>query len=110
VPAARFEIEVAFASRSHFHRKCRPRLYLDGMGSTRSTDLPDKLIFRIHVKPSRKKYFSFPEAQISRILRPSRFAQEGRFAIVTDVGSGMRWTRRLHRTSVAEADGEIVRS
>ena len=35
--------------------------------------------------------------------------QEGRFAVVTDVGSGMRWTLWLRRkTSAAEADGEVV--
>ena len=34
--------------------------------------------------------------------------QEGRLAIVTDVGSGMRWTRGLRLTGVAGADGEIV--
>src|SRR6185312_15886942 len=44
---------------------------------------------------------------------------EGRFAIVTNVGRGMRWTRRLQLTSEAEArqshlaetgcaDGEVV--
>jgi hypothetical protein len=38
---------------------------------------------------------------------------EGRFAIVTDVGSGMRWTREfwaqsLRKTTKALADGEIV--
>jgi hypothetical protein len=33
---------------------------------------------------------------------------EGRFAVVTNVGSGMRWTRRPRETSVADAYGEIV--
>ena len=42
------------------------------------------------------------------MLSPVPFPQEGRFAIVTDVGSGMRWTLRLHQTSEADADGEIV--
>jgi hypothetical protein len=36
--------------------------------------------------------------------------QEGRYAIVTSVGRGMRWTQRLRETSAAGADGEIVRS
>ena len=41
------------------------------------------------------------------------FPQEGRLAIVTDVGSGMRWTRKrcaqfVARTNDAFADGEIV--
>ena len=34
--------------------------------------------------------------------------QEGRIAIVTDVGSGMRWTRMRRKTSGAIADGEGV--
>jgi hypothetical protein len=34
--------------------------------------------------------------------------QEGRFAIVTDVGCGMRWTRALRETSAADADGKVV--
>jgi len=34
--------------------------------------------------------------------------QEGRFAIVTDVGSGMRWTRWCRETNDAYADGEGV--
>jgi hypothetical protein len=39
---------------------------------------------------------------------PSRTHQEGRIAIVTDVGRGERWTRKLRLTSVAEADGKVV--
>src|ERR1700737_4128777 len=34
-----------------------------------------------------------PVPQISIIIRPVPLPQEGRFAIVTDVGGGMRWTR-----------------
>ena len=33
---------------------------------------------------------------------------EGRFAIVTDVGRGMRWTPRCRQTSGKRADGEVV--
>src|SRR6201987_1414895 len=36
------------------------------------------------------------------------FPHEGRFAIVTDVGSGTRWTRWSSRTSYPNADGEVV--
>jgi hypothetical protein len=36
------------------------------------TDLPDGLIFRNHVKPSREKYFAFSEAQIRRMVAPFR--------------------------------------
>jgi hypothetical protein len=34
--------------------------------------------------------------------------QEGRFAIVTDVGSGMRWTLVARKTSATAADGKVV--
>ena len=37
---------------------------------------------------------------------PSR--SEGRFAIVTDVGCGMRWTRMVLLTRAPDADGEVV--
>src|SRR5205814_9713379 len=40
--------------------------------------------------------------------RPSRTPQEGRIAIVTDVGRGMRWTRQRAQTNGANADGEVV--
>jgi len=39
---------------------------------------------------------------------PSRAPQEGRFAIVTDVECGMRWTRWRRWTSGIKADGEVV--
>jgi hypothetical protein len=35
-------------------------------------------------------------------------AQEGRLAIVTNVGCGMRWTRAAQLTSALDADGEVV--
>jgi hypothetical protein len=44
------------------------------------------------VQPVDKKYFSFSEAQISCMTDPIPSPPEGRIAIVTDVGSGMRWT------------------
>ena len=34
--------------------------------------------------------------------------QEGRFAVVTNVGYGMRWTPWRRQTSGAVADGEVV--
>jgi hypothetical protein len=35
-------------------------------------------------------------------------SQEGRFAVVTDVGCGMRWTLITPLTNGAKADGEVV--
>ena len=49
-------------------------------------------IIRISVKPQNKKYFAFRVGQISGIWFAVSRPQEGRFAIVTDVGRGMRWT------------------
>ena len=44
------------------------------------------------------------QAHIAPVPRP----REGRFAIVTSVGRGTRWTLAARATSAAEADGEIV--
>jgi len=44
------------------------------------------------------------------VFAPSRALQEGRFAIVTNVGCGMRRTLWHQLTSDAKADGEVVRS
>jgi hypothetical protein len=72
------------------------------------SDLPDGLIFRIHVKPISQKYFALSEAKIRCMDFVVPPPQEGRIAIVTDVGSGMRWTRRPRETSAADADGQGV--
>jgi hypothetical protein len=61
------------------------------------------------VQSSREKYFVLPVGQI--IFRTShRLAthKEGRFAIVTNVGRGMRWTPSGRKTSGMAADGEVV--
>jgi len=57
------------------------------------------------VKPLREKYSDFQKARITAISFAVLFPQEGRFAVVTDVGSGMRWTRRLMR---AKACGRMM--
>jgi hypothetical protein len=41
-------------------------------------------------------------------FRTSRAHIKGRFAIVTNVGRGMRWTRRHQKTNDVGADGEVV--
>jgi hypothetical protein len=55
-----------------------------------------------------QKYSGFPKPQISRIVPSSRRLDEGRFAIVTDVGGGVRWTRTALQTRAPEADGQAV--
>jgi hypothetical protein len=53
----------------------------------------------------RKSNFRFSEIYVC--LHASRRRQsKGRIAIVTDVGSGKRWTQPLHQTSVVAADGQ----
>jgi hypothetical protein len=58
-------------------------------------DLPDGQISRFAVQPLSEKYFA------SRVGRNSSrgvvvlYPSEGRFAIVTNVGCGMRWTRAM---------------
>jgi len=47
-------------------------LAIAGLHEKRRTDLPDDLIFRIRVKPSEEKYFSFSETQIRCMDTPSR--------------------------------------
>ena len=51
--------------------------------------------------------FALCPNQIHKRRCPVPF-NEGRFAIVTDVGRGRRWTRMAHQTNAREADGEVV--
>ncbi len=71
----------------------------DAIGFARAAGaflLPDGQItsFRENrfVQPLSQKYFALSEAQISRMVRAVLTRLEGRIAIVTDVGSRMRWT------------------
>jgi hypothetical protein len=58
------------------------------LAETGSADLPDGQFCKIRVQPSGKKYFACPVGQIT-FTDFSRLApQEGRIAIVTDVGRG----------------------
>jgi hypothetical protein len=54
------------------------------------------------------KYLRSGRTQITAISPAVSFPLEGRFAIVTDVGNGMRWTRVARLTKRAHADGEVV--
>ena len=53
-------------------------------------------------------YFCFHQTQITDISFAIPHPSEGRFAIVTDVGRGERWTREFCQTSEIFADGKIV--
>ena len=54
------------------------------------------------------KIFCFPCGPNHLFVSRHPVPNEGRFAIVTDVGCGMRWTRGARETSGADADGEVV--
>jgi hypothetical protein len=57
---------------------------------------------------SLRKNISFRRRVETVLLIRHPASQEGRFAVVTDVGCGMRWTRQRRKTSGAGADGEVV--
>ena len=62
------------------------------------------------VQPLGKKFFAFAVGQISARTPAIPCPQEGRFAIVTDVGCGMRWTRSVRLTSVLQRTAKLCRS
>jgi hypothetical protein len=64
------------------------------------SDLPDGLFGDGRVQPLLQKYFASPLTQIKSKILPSRSREEGRLAIVTDVGSGMRWTQQRQAQSL----------
>jgi hypothetical protein len=49
--------------------------------------------------PSAKNFWLVPSGKSTSQVRPSRAPQEGRIAIVTNVGCGMRWTPWLRTTN-----------
>jgi hypothetical protein len=49
-----------------------------------------------------------PTGKSPLALRAVPHPQEGRIAIVTDVGRGMRWPRFALKTSARSLDGEVV--
>jgi hypothetical protein len=91
------------------------RATADKSASTRPTDLcdlPDGQISQSSVcrlSRSRAKNFPLcPSGKSSLPTRPVPPRQEGRFAIVTDVECGMRWTWMAPLTNGAIADGQAV--
>jgi hypothetical protein len=66
------------------------------------SDLPDGRAVENPVESPLQKYFASPVGQIISTNSRHPVPQEGRIAIVTDVGHGMRWTRqRLARDGIA---------
>ena len=70
--------------------------------------MPDGQITKILSSRLLKKYSAFPVGQISATSSPVSRPQEGRIAIVTDVGRGMRWTRWRAQDERRHAYGEVV--
>ncbi len=65
-------------------------------------DLPDGLPGRFRVQCHQQKYFASPFGRNRFMDSAIPSHTEGRFAIVTDVGHGMRWTRqRFARDGIA---------
>src|ERR1700761_1652296 len=62
-----------------------------------TTDLPDGQISDFPAEPPCEKYFAFRFGRNSSRGIAVPASPEGRFAIVTDVGCGMRWTRSRQR-------------
>src|ERR1700693_845384 len=61
----------------------------------RPVDLPRRANQRLTVQPPSQKYSGSLLTQITSTSFASRPNTEGRFAIVTNVGQGMRWTRAV---------------
>ena len=72
------------------------------------TDLPDRHSVDSSVQPFPQKYFASSPGRNTFKPHAVPPSHEGRIAIVTDVGCGMRWTRRCHETNDTAADGEAV--
>ena len=62
----------------------------------------------VRVQPSSQKYSGVLFTQITSTSIAIPHPQEGRIAIVTDVGRGRRWTRLGRKTNGFFADGEVV--
>ena len=71
-------------------------------------ELSNRIKLMLPVQSWPQKYF---RSLLTRLTHTS-FAipahTEGRFAIVTDVGQGMRWTQAAPKTRALPADGEVV--
>jgi hypothetical protein len=89
----------------HGDRSCRSAhrrviafaVWLRGRMPALPDDLPDGQFFEFHVQPLSQKYFACPVGQISGTESGRPASIKGRFAIVTNVGREMRWTRRCYR-------------
>jgi hypothetical protein len=70
--------------------------------------LPDRQITEKPVQSALQKYFRSRLPQIKIISAAVSSHQEGRLAIVTDVGNEMQWTLMRRGRTAREADDEVV--
>jgi hypothetical protein len=68
-------------------------------GDFAAGDLPDGQFEHSTVQTIAQKYFAFAVGQITARSLPVPRPHEGRFAIVTDVGCGVRWTLVARKTN-----------
>jgi hypothetical protein len=91
----------------------RGRALPTSRGLRAGDELSNRIELMLPVQSSSKKYFRSLPTQITCISLAIPAHTEGRFAIVTDVGQGMRWTRAARRNILRGrgadlADGEAV--
>jgi hypothetical protein len=111
-PRKRGEVEQAARRRATQLNFARCRGARTPLGAKNRVRLNSNFVNRFKliwvVQMDAQKYFTLPTTQIKLTTLAVPLPQEGRFAIVTDVGSGMRWTpwrrvdeRRLRWTAKA---------
>jgi hypothetical protein len=83
-------------------------MFVEVVAAPSAPMLPVGQIAESYVQPCVKKYFDSLLSQITSTSIAVPAHTEGRFAIVTDVGCGMRWTRHVKRRMTSRADGEVV--
>src|ERR1700688_3371385 len=84
------------------------RRRIEGAGIILRALLPGRANHRVACPAPIAKIFSFSSAANHFTVLRYPASQEGRIAIVTDVGRGMRWTRHVKRRMTLRADGEVV--
>src|ERR1700693_4114582 len=100
--AVRKRLERFYVRLSAFCPSCRADSFCVFIGKT---SLLKRFKLMLPVQSPSQKYFCSHLAQITSSSLPSRPTHKGRFAIVTNVGHGMRWTRWHQRRMVPFADG-----
>ncbi len=65
-----------------------------------ASNVPDGQITDLPVQPHLQKYSASRFTQIKFYIPRRPVPSEGRFAIVTDVGRGMRWQLKEDRSSI----------